>query len=224
MRNVMHVILGSLLALTFAGSALAMESFTAQARLFLGSASIKPDEMNALLTSQNLKNIQSYGQFGLEITYPLTPFLDVGMRYSRRSASTLTSLSPSGTPYADLWQDAILLLARVPVLRSALFRADVFGGLGGTNTTLDIRTATMNGTLARKGPDKWIGAPYLSAGASAGIGYKSFYFYLESGYDFNKVSGLSQSGTITGSLNTIQLSGPYVMLGLMFDGVTATKR
>ncbi|MNL88607.1 hypothetical protein D3C87_2184120 [compost metagenome] len=42
---------------------------------------------------------------------------------------------------------------------------------------------------------------------------------FEGGIESNKVKDLKSSGTVNSSIDTLDLSGSYFSLGLMFDGV-----
>ena len=62
-----------------------------------------------------------------------------------------------------------------------------------------------------------------SYGASLGIGYNGIYFVVEAGMDNNIVDGFQSSGNIP-SIDKIDLSGSYVTVGIMYDGVKVTSK
>lgn len=199
--------------------------FPAQARLFLGSTNANPTDLNQEMTTLGLTDFKSIGKYGAEITYPLARFLDVGMRYEKRSLANKELTPTANADYrALLNQDAVLLLARVPFWKNDFVRLDVFGGVGGTNTTLNIRSATQSGELTRRESKDWFASLYTSVGGSVAIGYKSVYFFIEGGVESNKVDTLKRSENFTSSIQTLQLSGGYASVGLMFDGIKARSK
>lgn len=224
-RPVQFAAFAFMAALAISHQAFAEETFPAQARLFMATTSINPAELNQEMSSEGLKGFDGIGQIGVEITYPITRFLDVGMRYGRRNVTKDELSADTATAYqGSVQQDAILLLARLPILRTSLLKFDVFGGVGGSNTTFELKSASRDGTLSRKATDDVFASPILSYGASAGIGFKKFYLYVEGGFDRNRVTPLSSSGNMSGSVNSLELSGQYFMIGLLFDGISATKK
>lgn len=201
-------------------SAVFAKDIPVQARLFLGMVAAEPTNTNETLEAQGLDKLKNTSQLGLEITYPLFKYLDVGARYTKILASSEENPANPSTEFNSMVdQDTILLIARVPFLKTDIFRMDAFVGVGGSNTTFRMKTAFQNGELSSKGPEGWFGSPYAAAGVSAGIGYKNFYLVFESGYAMNKVANFKRSGNISGALDTLDLSGSYFTLGLMFDGV-----
>lgn len=164
-------------------------------------------------------------QFGLEITYPLMKYLDVGARYSKRLLESDEEPSSSSTDYsARVDQDSLLLVARVPFVKSDIFRLDAFVGMGGSNTNLKMKTASQDGELTRKASEGWFASPYAAVGTSAAIGYKQFYFILEGGIETNKVNGFDRSGSVSNGIDTLDLSGSYFGIGLMFDGIPGSVK
>lgn len=193
-----------------------------QARLFMGMTTVKPDNANETIEAQGLKKMDGISQLGVEITYPVMKYLDVGARYAKKMASSGEELVVAADDYqARLDQDAFMLIARVPLQRSDFMRVDIFGGVGGTNTSFKIKTASLDGELKKSVGDEWYASPYAAAGASLAFGYKKFYLVLEAGYEYNKIDGFKRSGN-PGSIDTLDLSGGYITLGLMFDGVPGT--
>ncbi|MDG0817572.1 hypothetical protein [Bdellovibrio svalbardensis] len=191
-----------------------------QGRLFAGSTSIDPKNVNETIEAQGLQKIDTAMQLGIEITYPLLKYLDVGLRYTKRNAEKDEQPSNASTDYsAKIEQDAMLLVARVPIVKSDFVRLDVFGGVGGSNTTFTLKSASQNGELTRKEAEGWFATPYTAVGASVAFGYKQFYVVFEGGVETNKVDGFKRSGTVSSSLDTVDLSGSYFTVGLMFDGV-----
>jgi hypothetical protein len=195
-----------------------------QGRVFIGSTVVDPVNVNAELNAQGLKEVDSMPQFGAEILYPVLKYVDVGLRYTKRNISRDELISVSSTEFeSQIDQDSALAVVRVPFFKTDIVRIDVFAGFGGTNTSYKIKTATQDGELTRKDTNAWFASSYSSYGGSVAIGYKQFYFVVEGGIESNEVKGFKSTGTIN-SLNTIDLSGSYFTVGLMFDGITASSK
>lgn len=199
--------------------------FPAQGRLFLGSSNPSLTQLNASLQSDGMAKFQSVGRYGVEITYPAKSFLYLGMRYHRTDQMAYENPESSITDYeARLTQDEILLLARTPVYKNGSLLVDIFVGVGGTNTSYKVRTATQNGELTKTAPSDWLASPAAAAGISVGAGYNNIYGFLEAGYEYNKVSSFTRTGTVNNSIQEIDFSGAYITLGIMFDGIKATSK
>jgi len=204
--------------------ALAAE-FPVTARLFISNVSVEPEDLNTELTAQSLKEIDKLNHFGAEATYSFFRFFEGGFRYVMRQALVKEVVDNPVTNYrGELQQDSVFLVARVPLIKTSYFRTDIFGAFGGTNTSFNIKSATLDGAWSRKGSEGWFGAPITGYGASVGMGFKGFYLVVEGGFETNKVEKLHTSGTVNTNVESIDLSGSYFSIGLMFDGVKATKR
>ncbi len=212
---ILYLIPGSIFATDFIG----------QGRLFLGSTTIKPDDLNQEMTAQGLKEFSGIGKYGVEITYPVMKHLDVGINYSHRNVFSEEMVPNSTTNYEGVIdQDTVLLVARAPLYKTNSVRFDIFGGLGGSNTSFKIRSTAQNGELTRKEGGDWFASVATAFGASVGVGYNNVYFIIEGGIETNKVDSFKRSGTVNTNVDAIDLSGSYVMVGLMFDGIkTFTK-
>lgn len=204
--------------------ALAKE-FPVQARLFLGMTSTSPDNVNNVIEPEGLKKVTGNNQFGVEATYPLHKYFDFGFRYTKHLIANDEDPSSDSTDYnINVSQDSVLFIGRVPLVQSGIFKADVFAGFGGSNTTMKIKTAAQDGELSRSAGDGWFATPYTAAGVSLAVGYKQIYFVMEGGIETNKVTGLKRTGTVNSGIDSLDLSGSYFTIGLMFDGVTATSK
>lgn len=212
-------------AFTIFGVTAQANEFPVQARLFTGSTTVNPSNLNQELANQNIKDVKNITNYGVEITYPVLKFLDAGMRYTKRNSTRDEVNSNANTSYeATLNQDSILLLTRAPLLKTDIVRLDAFVGVGGSNTTFALKTATQDGELSRKESNDWLATPYASYGASLAIGYRQFYFVIEAGYETNKVDSFKRSGNINNNIQNIDLSGGYASIGLLFDGITARSK
>ena len=63
-----------------------------------------------------------------------------------------------------------------------------------------------------------------TVGGSVAFGYQGFFLVFEGGLETNKVKSLTRTGTVSNNVDTIDLSGTYASIGLMFDGVTARSK
>jgi hypothetical protein len=218
-----RLVLVAVVAFT-ANSSFAADTFQASARLFASLVWPSTAELNAEMRNQGLKEYTAFGKVGVEMTVPFSIF-DVGLNYATRYLEQDELVSDPNTSYhAAFNQNMFQLVARLPFLKTDYIRMDVFAGVGGSNTSLSVYTASQNGELSRKESNDWFASLYSSYGASVGVGYKNFYIYVEGGYDSNKIDGFKRTGTINNNIQTIDLSGMYGTLGIMFDGVTARKQ
>ena len=224
MLNYRVYLLSFLSLFTYSSLSLARD-LPIQARLFAGMTGVSPGNANDGLEALGLKKMENVSKLGLEITYPLLSYLDVGARYTKILGDTEENPANPSTDYSSkLDQDSVMLIARVPFMKSEIFRLDAFAGIGGTNTSFKITSASQNGELTSRGPDGWFGSPYAAAGVSAAIGYKQFYLVFEGGYESNKVSSFKRSGSVSNSIDTLDLSGSYFTVGLMFDGIPGSVK
>lgn len=215
-----------LAGLVFGGSvSLAAGEFKAQGRVFVGSTSADPTNLNDEMNSLGLKEFKSITQYGAEITYPVLSFLDFGMRYHKIYTINKEVTETYGADYrAILDQDAVMLVARVPFLKTQLIHMDVFGAVGGTNTTLNLKTSSQTGEITRREANDWFASVVSSFGGSIAIGYKSVFLVVEGGVETNKVDSLKRTSTLNSNIQNITLSGSYVTVGLMFDGINAYSK
>ncbi|NUN05864.1 MAG: hypothetical protein HUU57_08880 [Bdellovibrio sp.] len=194
-----------------APTAMAADMGLGQGRLFLGSAKPSPTELNTELTAQGIKNIDLNNQYGIEITFPTFQYLSLGLRYTHHVTSQEGSLVQAYK--AEISQDGLMGVARVPLFKSDIVHFDIFAAGGVNKTTYTEKSATQDGFLESSA------SPTFAAGASVAVGYQKYFLFLEGGFESNKVESLTRSGTVTTNVNTIDLSGSYVLLGVMFDGI-----
>lgn len=216
------VVAGFVLSGSFA---MAAAQFQAQGRLFVGSTSADPSNLNDEMNTLGLKEFKSITQYGAEITYPVLSILDVGMRYHKIYTINKEVTETVGADYrAILDQDAVMFVARVPFLKTQLIHMDVFGAVGGTNTTLNLKTSSQTGEITRREANDWFASVVSSFGGSIAIGYKSVFLVIEGGVETNKVDSLKRADTLNANIQNINLSGSYVTVGLMFDGINAYSK
>lgn len=194
------------------------ESSTGQGRLFIGSTKVDPKDLNSELESENLKSLDAITQYGVEITFPVTNFLNTGLRYTKKATFADEKDSSSTTNFeSKISQEAMLAVARLLVKKTDSAYFDTFIAVGGTNTDFKINSATQDGELDKK--NSFFANPIYTAGVSVAVGFKKVYFVIETGYEYNLVDKLKSSGTVNSNVDKINLSGGYVTVGLMFDGI-----
>ena len=222
----MNYVLGVLLLLSLSPiQSFAAAQFPAKARLFVGVTTVDPEDVNEEMTAQGLKEFENVSKLGVEITYAAAKFFDVGLNYTHRQMDRDELNSTPSTDWnASLKQDSVSMVGRLPFLKSKFVRMDVFAAVGGTNTTLTVKTATQDGELSRKESNDWFASVMTTYGASIAVGYKKFYLVLEGGIEANKVGSLKRSGNLNSNVETIDLSGSYASIGLLFDGITASTK
>lgn len=199
--------------------------FPVQARFTAGSTGVDLTNLNETIEAQGLKKFENLTQFGLEITYPLVTYLDVGARLTARLANNEEETPDPNTDFsARIEQQSYLLVARIPFVKTDLIRADVFAGFGGSNTSFKIKTAGQNGELTRTATEGWLATPYAAYGASLAIGHKWLYVVFEGGIETNKVDSFTRSGTVDSNINTLDLSGSYFSVGLLLDGIPGSRK
>lgn len=211
------------LLLLSVSTSFAANEIPVNARLFVGSTSVSPTDLNTSLESQSMKKVENITQYGVEIVYPAFRYLDVGVRYSHRTLNNDENPANASTEYAaKIDQDTYMFLARFPFLKSDVVRLDAFAGAGGSNTTYSIKSATEDGSLTKKSGAGWFATPYAAAGASVAVGYKWIYFVMEGGFESNKPDSFDRSGTVSSNISNIDLSGSYLTIGILFTGVPGT--
>lgn len=194
-----------------AQTAMAADMGLGQGRLFLGSAKSSPSELNTQLTAQGIKNIELNNQYGIEITFPTFQYLNLGLRYTHHVTSQEGSLIPDYK--AEVMQDGLMGVVRVPLVKSDVVHFDIFAAGGVNKTTYTEKSATQDGKLENGA------SPTFATGASVAFGYKKYYLFFEGGFESNKVDNLTSSGNPSANISSLDLSGSYVLLGFMFDGI-----
>jgi hypothetical protein len=206
-------------------SAQAAVEFPAKARFFLGSASIKPVQLNDALSADGMEKFNYLPSYGFEITTKLYKFIDYGFRYTKHSTSVEENPPvPSTWHKVEIDQDCVQFVLRANILTGKVIRADLFGAVGGNNMTLTFDTSTQSGELTKKA--NYIGGlgSFMSTyGATIGIGYNWLHLMIEGGFENNKINNLDRYGTVPQNIRDLDLSNGYVLVGFMLDGVTATR-
>lgn len=195
-----------------------------RARVFLGASNGNLSNVNTELKSLSLDEMGSIPFFGAEVTYSVLPALEVGLNYLKRQNIRKSSANAGQDYEAQFDQSVFLGIARVPLLKTNVFRIDAFAGAGGSNTNLKINSATVVGEVSKKDSKEFVASFTSRYGASVGAGYKGVYFYVEAGYEDNKVNSLDRTGNISSEISSIDMSGPFALIGLQFDAPEITKK
>ena len=186
-----------------------------QGRLFIGSTQIDPKDVNDALEAQSMKKLDMINQMGVEITLPALKFLQAGFRFTHRLVKEEEATPNAATDYStDVTQQVFAGVVRAPIVSRDYFKFDVVAGAGATSTEVKLKTGAVDGSLDKKG----FSSPMAFAGASVAVGYKSFFFTIEGGYEYNKVSGMKATN-IPNAAEDLDLSGGYLTVGLLFDNV-----
>jgi len=185
-----------LLIVLFCNQSSNAKEFPAQGRLFAGYQQIAPSNINADLVFAGLKSVDALYHGGVEITYPLHPLLNVGLRYSHRLAYAEENPSTSATNFfGGIRQDVMLGVLRINAIKSKIFRLDGFAGIGAGNSRFVIKTADQDGTLSAASALDWFASPIYGGGISAGVGFDKFFLYVEGVYEKNDVTRLQKVGS-----------------------------
>lgn len=189
-----------------------------QARLFVGQQSISPGQVNDVIKTQGLNAFSNIGIYGIEVTHRIAPILNFGIRgegkYIKVKEVATTSANPQNPYYSSIQQSQAEVVLRVDVVNTPNFKLDTFGGVGAAATTMDIRTAVGEGNYQRP-----LTSIVENAGVSLGVGGGNVFFMLEAGMEWNKVNGPTRTGFTSSAVNEIDLSGTYVIAGLIFNGL-----
>lgn len=213
----------TLLSFSLFASVTFAKEIPVQGRFFIGSTTTDAKNLNENVEPLGLKKMEIATKVGFEITYPIFNNFNVGARYTKYMVNNDEQPPDPVNDYNyTIDQDSVLLVARLALIKSDNFIADVFAGYGGANTTFKLKTASQSGEMTRKASEGWFATPYSAAGASISVGAKQIYFNVEAGYEQNKADSFTRTGSISTNLNTVDLSGPYVTIGLVFDGIPGT--
>lgn len=216
----LSAILLILLAFSTASEVALAKEMPVRARFYAGSTKADMTAINDIIVPQGLKKADDISQWGLEIAPIMAKYLDLGVRYTKRSAITNEDPDVDSTRYQSrLIQDSILLVARVPFFQSENVRFDVFGGAGGTNTNFSVYSSSNTGELSSQAAKDWYSSPYTAYGASLALGAKEYFFFVEAGVENNKISNFKSEGNIGGTLETLDMGGNYLIVGLLLNGI-----
>lgn len=214
----MRTLLLLVLIYTLPSHALDIGGSPAQLRFFVGTQKVSPGEVNDVLKADGVDSYSSISTYGIEGTYQIVPRLNVGVRGEGKWQKVKETASPPANTqnpyYSSLQQSAALLVARVDLVTGAVFRMDAFGAAGTAATSMDIRGPAGDSKYSHA-----MSSIVYEAGASIGVGWGNMYFSVEAGNEWNKINGLTKTGASSSALTAIDLSGGFLTIGVLFNGL-----
>jgi hypothetical protein len=202
-------------ATTFAES----ENARFHVRLYGGAHSIQPTDLNNVVTPVSIEEFKSLPIYGLEVAYAVLPFVTTGVRmeagYTRNKETSASPTVPDNPYYSSISTQETSAVVRLTVLHTQVVHFDVFGALGSTKASVDVRTGSGEATYTAQNS---LGGTQ-SYGASIGGGWSSVYLYLEGGHRNVTLSDITREGHLSNNITSLDLSGNYVKVGLLFAGL-----
>jgi hypothetical protein len=133
-----------------------------------------------------------------------------------RFKGIFNSVYPPGSTasYIQLSQYSAGLLGRVPLVDSNTVLVDIFAELGASNNKIEVKTSASGSAEFTKDS-----VFFQRVGASLGLGWSSFKIFAEAGQEFHKIDNLNKSGSLVAAVSSVDLSGPYVSVGLVISGM-----
>lgn len=189
-----------------------------EARVFGSGVSIAPRAFNAQVAAGALQSFDKQTGLGIEVAFPVIPMVKVGARaearYMKVNETATTPAVPLNPYYSSIQQNTAEAVLRLALLDTSFARLDVLGSIGVSNTIVDLRTASGEGTYAAT--DAQQKSNLISRyGASAGFGFGNVLLFVEGGYETNVVGDYKTLGNAK-PIGPIDLSGNYVAVGLLF--------
>jgi hypothetical protein len=186
-------------------------------RVFLmtNTLSDKPAALNNITAPDNVDPLDTLYGIGLEAD-ARWKWIKIGSRIKGVLMSKDAPNPPSpATAYFTIGQYSGGVLARIPLVENDTINFDVLAEVGAAKTSIEVATNSSG-----KGEFKCDACVYERVGASLNIGWPSFKFSIEGGQEFNKLSSLDYSGTLTShNVDSVDLSGPYVAVGVVIYGI-----
>lgn len=217
-QKILSLLAFTIISLTFSRVAKAEGGISwSELRLFGTSNkfSTAPDSLNNLTATDKVNSLSSLTGLGFEADFKVLSFLKAGLRY----AGVWTLMTPDNAPnpptsFLAVQQTKFGLVLRIPLFENDWLRSDLFGEGGTASSHIDVQT-----TGAGQGTFTKAGSFYKRAGASVGFGWKTIFFFVEAGQEWNSLDGVSFAGTLSNSITSIDLSGSYYCFGLTFNGI-----
>lgn len=185
-------------------------------RFFLSETTFahEDENLNSLLQADQIEKLNKVTGFGLEVDAEVTPWFKAGTKIKGIFAgSNKKEAAFPATEYLSIQQYSAGLTGRLVVVNKENFFFDVFGELGLSNNTIELKSSF--------GTAKWDKNAhfYQRAGGSLGFGSSAVKMYVEGGYENFKLEKLNYEGTIGQNADSIDLSGSYVAVGLIVSGI-----
>ncbi|WP_409478686.1 hypothetical protein [Pseudobdellovibrio sp. HCB154] len=187
-----------------------------EVRFFLSDTTFanKDENLGALMQAEQIEELKKVTGFGLEVDAELSSWFKAGTKIKGVFNGSNKKEAPfPATEYLSVQQYSAGLTGRVMLVNKENFFFDVFGELGLSNNTVELRTTMGNAKWDKNSHF------YQRAGASTGFGGSSFKMFVEGGYENFKLDNLKHEGAIGQNINEIDLSGPYVSVGLIISGL-----
>jgi len=189
-------------------------------RLFGGAQSLSPTPVNDDLQAQGLEQYKNINLYGMEVGYRLLSMVNFGVRvigkYQQVKETTPNPANSQNPYFSSLQQTEGFGVLRVSLVDSNFFMLDFFGGAGVSSLKLDVRTSSGEGSYEQTSENYAFATTF---GASVGFGWSNVYLFLEGGQETVTFNGFSRLGTTSSSIDKIDGSGAFVMLGLAFKGI-----
>ena len=190
-----------------------------QIKISYGQRSLDPKDANTLVEGDGIEAIKKINYLGLEASRDLGSFVNLGLRMNMGTMRAKpTDSTASGTYYASLSQIDFLIMLNFPFIKAEKFKAEIVSGIGVSSSSLTIKSASQDGGFSATQA-----LPTTVIGAAIAIGHKYVFLRIEGGYEYSKASSLVKTGAPTGTLEVLDLSGPYVTVGILIDGLKLGK-
>ncbi len=123
-----------------------------------------------------------------------------------------SSATKASTYFSSVQTGIIDAILRIDIVKNPYLKFDIMGGFGLASNKVDISTKTGGeGSFTKSTFHK-------KAGASLGFGAAGLYLMSEAGYEWNDMDGFSKEGSFPDSANRVNMSGPYLSVGLILTG------
>jgi hypothetical protein len=186
-------------------------------RVFIGGNNLAkdPTELNNLGNADNVEDYKSFTGIGLEADAQLAKKFKVGTRIKGIWNSMYPPNAPNPpTSYVAISQYSAGFLGRLTLIDTENVLVDVVAELGLANTKFDVKTTSSGNGMFTKDAGF-----FQRLGATVGLGWPSVKFYIEAGQEWNKLDDIKFEGTITHNLTSLDLSGPYYVVGVIISGI-----
>lgn len=187
-----------------------------EVRFFLSDTTFanRDENLGALMQVDQIEELKKVTGFGLEVDAEVSSWFKAGTKIKGVFNGSNKKEAPfPATEYLAVQQYSAGLTGRVMLVNKENFFFDVFGELGLSNNTVELKTTAGNAKWDKNSHF------YQRAGASTGFGGSSFKVFVEGGYESFKLDNLNYEGTIGQNIDEIDLSGSYVSVGLIISGL-----
>lgn len=174
----------------------------------------RDEDMDSVLQADQIEPLKKVSGFGLEADAEITSWFKAGTKIKGVfNAANKKEAPMPATEYLAIQQYSAGLTGRLMLINKDNLFLDLFGELGLSNNTIELKSSF--------GDAKWEKDShfYQRAGASMGFGSSGFKMYVEGGYENFKIDKLNHQGTFGQNIDTIDLSGNYVAVGLVISGL-----